>query len=111
MVLEKQSDIAVLRAMGADDRLIRSIFLNEGLLLCLMGIFLGIGLAIGLNTLHQALPNGLIPLAAGFIQRYPVSMRLGDFPIVALTVIIIGGLAAMPAALRAQRVRATIQNT
>ena len=111
MVLEKQQDVTVLRAMGADDRLIRSIFLIERFLLCLMGIFLGIGLAIGLNALHQALPNGLIPLAASFIQRYPVSLRLGDFPIVALTVIIIGGLAAIPAALRAQRIGATIQNT
>ncbi|MEO0041952.1 MAG: hypothetical protein RL329_1400 [Bacteroidota bacterium] len=108
MVLEKQGDIAVLRAMGADDTLIRRIFLHEGLLLCLMGILLGTGLAVGLNALHQALPNGLIPLAAGFIQRYPVSMRIGDFPIVALTVIIIGSLATLPAALRAQRVRATI---
>ncbi|MEY4937403.1 MAG: hypothetical protein RIS64_3762 [Bacteroidota bacterium] len=111
MVLEKQQDITVLRAMGADDRLIRRIFLNEGFLLCLMGILVGVVLAIGLNALHHALPNGLIPLSAGFIQRYPVSMRLNDFPIVALTVIIIGGLASMPAALRAQRVGATIQNS
>jgi lipoprotein-releasing system permease protein len=108
MVLEKQQDITVLRAMGAEDRLIRGIFLNEGFLLCLMGILVGTVLAIGLNLLHQALPNGLIPLAEGFIQRYPVSMRLGDFPIVALTVIIIGGLAAMPAAMRAQRIGATM---
>src|SRR6202012_4494548 len=37
LVLEKQKDIHVLKALGARDGLIRKIFLSEGVLLALMG--------------------------------------------------------------------------
>jgi lipoprotein-releasing system permease protein len=37
IVLEKQKDIAVLKAMGADDRMVQKIFLSEGMLLAIGG--------------------------------------------------------------------------
>jgi lipoprotein-releasing system permease protein len=104
MVLEKQPDIAILRSMGAPDSLVRRIFLSEGLILCLIGLGVGSFLAILLYQIHQYVDGGLIKIAGGIIDKYPVAMRLGDFPVVALTVLFIGGVAALPAAFRAQRV-------
>ncbi|MEJ0083556.1 MAG: FtsX-like permease family protein [Puia sp.] len=37
LVLEKKKDIQVLKAMGADNRFIQQIFLNEGILLGVIG--------------------------------------------------------------------------
>ena len=45
IVLEKRRDISILKSMGATSRTIRNVFLNEGLLLCGLGLMIGIGLA------------------------------------------------------------------
>ena len=45
LVLEKKKDIQVLKAMGADNRFIQQIFLNEGILLGILGG--GIGFRAG----------------------------------------------------------------
>jgi lipoprotein-releasing system permease protein len=109
IVLEKKPDISILKSMGASDRLIRSIFLTEGLLLCGLGMLAGYALAIGLYFIHTNLEYGLISIPQGFlITAYPISLRGADFILIALTVLGIGLLASIPPALRAQRVPAII---
>jgi lipoprotein-releasing system permease protein len=108
MVLEKQGDIAVLRSMGANGTMVRNIFLLEGMLLSGLGVALGFMLAGGLYWLQKqfglvAIPGNLV------IDSYPISMRSGDLPVVALTVMSIGMLAALPPALRAMKVPALIR--
>ena len=46
LVMEKAKEIAILKSMGALDRTIRNIFLNEGLLLCTLGMVIGFTIAI-----------------------------------------------------------------
>lgn len=105
IVLEKQKDITILKSMGATEKMIRNIFLNEGLLICLTGLVLGFILAMGLYAYHIYTEGGLVPLPPGFAtDRYPVALKISDFIIVAVTVISIGLLASMPAASRAMRV-------
>lgn len=105
IVLEKQKDIAILKSMGAQDATIRNIFLNEGLLLCSLGLAIGFVLAFVLYTIHTSIQGGIVPLPPGFAtDRYPVALKSIDFVVVALTVFIIGLLASLPAALRAVRV-------
>ncbi len=106
IVLEKKKDISILRSMGATDKIIRNIFLNEGILMCLLGLFIGFGVAIGIYQYHISADGGIIPLPPGFAtDRYPVALKIQDFFIVGCTVISIGFLAALPAAFRAMRVR------
>jgi lipoprotein-releasing system permease protein len=110
IVLEKQKDITILKSMGATEKMIRNIFLNEGLLICLTGLFLGFILAMGLYAYHIYTEGGLVPLPPGFAtDRYPVALKISDFIIVAVTVISIGLLASMPAASRAMRVASATQ--
>ena len=105
IVMDKQKDIAILKSMGARDATIRNIFLNEGLFLCLLGMFIGFSIAIVLYVGQKSF--GIVPIPAGFVvDAYPISMRLFDFIVVALTVIGIGLLASIPPALRAARVTA-----
>ena len=94
LVLEKQKDIQVLKAMGANDSLIQKIFLSEGLLLALMGAILGIVLAALLCWLQ--LTFHLIPLQGGtfVVSYYPVKMQWQDFMLVLLTVTIVALIAA-----------------
>jgi len=89
LVLEKQKDIAVLSAMGANDGTIQQIFLLEGILLSIVGG--GIGIAIATTICFLQVKFHLIALSGGsfLINYYPVKMMLSDFVIVFLTVFII----------------------
>ncbi|RMF23470.1 MAG: FtsX-like permease family protein [Bacteroidetes bacterium] len=103
IVLEKKKDIAILKSMGADDRLVRRIFLGEGLLLVGAGLLLGFLFAVVLYAIQKT--YGIVPIPEGFVvDAYPISMRPIDFLAVTAVVLTIGLLAALPPALRAQRV-------
>jgi lipoprotein-releasing system permease protein len=107
-VLEKKSDIVILKSMGATDELVRNIFLSQGLLLSIIGLIIGFALAIGIYTLQKTVGIITIP-GNSSIDSYPVSMRFFDFIIVILTVLAIGLIASIPPALRAKRISALIR--
>jgi len=94
LVLEKQKDIAVLKAMGASEQKLQSIFLGEGILLAALGGSGGILLA-GFFCWLQ-LQFKLIKLGGNtfIIDYYPVKMLPGDFLLVIITILVIAVLAA-----------------
>lgn len=108
IVLEKRKDIAILKSMGATDELVRNIFLNQGLLLSLMGILFGFLLALLIFFVQKQYQ--VIGIPGGFaINAYPISLRVFDFLAVALTVAAIGFVASIMPARRAKKVPALIQ--
>ena len=94
LVLEKQKDIAVLKAMGAHETRIQNIFLSEGLVLAVVG---GVGgMALALLTCLLQLHFHLIKLEGNtfIIDYYPVQMHIADFFLVGFTVFAVALLAA-----------------
>lgn len=94
LVMEKEKDIAVLKAMGASEKRIQNIFLSEGFLLAGFGGILGMGIAFIVCWLQ--LKFKLIKLQGGtfIIDYYPVKMVAQDFVLVSLTVLIIAVIAS-----------------
>lgn len=94
LVLEKEKDIAVLKAMGAPDSRIQNIFLSEGFLLAGAGGFAGMLIAYGICRAQIDLK--LIKLTGGtfIIDYYPVKMLPVDFILVGITVAIIAIIAS-----------------
>lgn len=94
LVLEKQKDIGVLQALGADRSFIQRIFMSEGLLLALMGTITGMLLAYIIIILQ--INYHLIPLKGGsfLINYFPVKPRFADFLLVSGTVFLIAMLAS-----------------
>jgi lipoprotein-releasing system permease protein len=92
--LEKQKDITVLHAMGANKWFIQKIFLSEGFLLAIIGGVSGMLLALLIAILQ--IKFHLIPLqgASFLIDYFPVRLRLMDFLLVGFTVFIIALIAA-----------------
>lgn len=103
LVLEKQKDIAVLKAMGADNGYIQRIFLNEGFVLALFGGGLGIIIAILLCLLQ--IKYKLLKLSGNsfIIDYYPVKMVAADFVLVIGTIVFISTLAAWIPSKKASR--------
>lgn len=96
LILDKKKDIAVLHSMGAGNRLIKRIFLFEGIMISIGGALLGLLLGGIISWLQQT--YGLIGLGSGsgtfVVDAYPVRIKLLDFVVVFFTVFAIGLLAA-----------------
>jgi len=94
LVLEKQKDIHVLKALGANNNFIQKIFLNEGFLLGMLGGTVGIILAIIICWLQ--VKYKLVPLQGGsfLIDYYPVKLIAKDFLLVLFTILIVTLLAS-----------------
>lgn len=96
LIIEKKKDTATLRAMGGDNSLIRSIFLNEGTIIAVVGGIIGLILGIVAVLLQQYV--GIIRLGDGtgnyIVEYYPVALQLQDVLIVLATITVIGGIAA-----------------
>jgi lipoprotein-releasing system permease protein len=94
LVLEKQKDIQVLKAMGATNRVIQNIFLSEGVLLAGLGATGGISLAAVICWAQ--IKYKLVAIQGGtfLIDYYPVKMVASDFILVIITVMTIAMLAS-----------------
>ena len=89
LITEKQRDITTLRALGAGRRLIRNIFVGEGVLLTLTGVFVGTILGVGLSLGQQYFGWVRIP-GGGVLEYYPVELNVYDVAIVVMVVMAMG---------------------
>ena len=94
LIIEKERDIEILKSLGADNNLIRKIFIFEGWLISIIGAFAGILLGFIICWLQQT--YGLVKLHSDtlIMDYYPVVIKLRDFIIVPATVLLIGYWAA-----------------
>lgn len=96
LILDKRKDIAVLFSMGADEKLIKRIFLLEGLLISFSGAI--IGLLMGYLLCILQMKFGFIKLgpeeSSFIIPYYPVKLYFTDFVAVFGVVFLIGLVAA-----------------
>lgn len=102
LVLEKQKDIAILKAMGTTTSSVRKIFITEGVLWSLLGgsfgLILGALLCLGQQKFQWVKLQG-----AFIIEAYPVAMQWKDFLLILCTVSVVGLIAAWYPAMRATK--------
>jgi ABC-type lipoprotein release transport system permease subunit len=102
LIIEKESDIRTLRSLGAQDRLIRRIFVLEGWLISLTGLAAGLGIGILFSLLQQHF--GFIKMPGHFVvQAYPIVLSWSDIVLTIAGVSIIGYLIALLPVLIRQR--------
>jgi lipoprotein-releasing system permease protein len=94
LIIEKERDIEILKSLGADNNLIRKIFIFEGWLISIIGAVTGIILGFIICWLQET--YGLVKLQSDslIMDSYPVVMKIKDFIIVPGTVLLIGYWAA-----------------
>ena len=94
LIIEKEHDIEILKSLGADNDLIKKIFIFEGWLISIIGASAGIILGFIICWLQQT--YGLVKLQneSLIMDAYPVVMKVKDFIIVPATVLLIGYWAA-----------------
>ncbi|MBP1665588.1 MAG: hypothetical protein H6Q23_448 [Bacteroidetes bacterium] len=94
LIIEKERDIEILRSLGADNNLIRKIFIFEGWLISIIGALAGIVLGFAICWIQKTF--GIVRLQSDslIMDAYPVVMKVKDFIIVPVTVLLIGYWAA-----------------
>ncbi len=95
LIIDKKADIAILQSMGANQKLVRTIFLFEGWMISLAGAFFGIILGVIICWIQITYGILKIPNEGSFIfSAYPVQIRVADLFVIFLLVTGIGFLAA-----------------
>ena len=95
LIIDKREDIRILSHLGADESMIRRIFMLEGWLVSSLGTLVGLvlGVLICLGQQHF----GWLKLGNGseyVISAYPVQVQTGDVLMVAVIVLALGLIAA-----------------
>ncbi|GAO41740.1 FtsX-like permease family protein [Flavihumibacter petaseus] len=94
LILEKQKDIQVLKALGATNGRIQSIFIGEGFLLAGIGALSGSLLAILIGWLQVKYKLVALEGSSFVIDYYPVKFLVKDFILVWGTVCLVAFLAS-----------------
>jgi lipoprotein-releasing system permease protein len=103
LVLEKNKDINVLKAMGASNSAVQKIFLSEGMLLAFVGGLAGVGLGLLLCFLQQKFHWFKLQGNSFLIDYYPVKIVLTDILLVVATIFLVAFLASWLPARKAAR--------
>jgi len=94
LIIEKERDIEILKSLGADNNLVRKIFIFEGWLISIIGAIAGIILGFIICWLQQTYGFVRLQSESLMMDAYPVVMKVKDFIIVPATVLLIGYWAA-----------------
>jgi lipoprotein-releasing system permease protein len=91
LMIDKRKDTEILKSMGADNRLIQKIFMNEGLLISVAGGVIGLLLGIILVLLQQQF--GFVKFGTGgnyVVDAYPVLLKFKDVLLIFATILVVG---------------------
>jgi lipoprotein-releasing system permease protein len=104
MATEKAREIAILKAMGAEDGAVQRVFVAEGLYIGIIGLVVGVATGVGgcLLIERYGLP---LPTDIYYITRLPIVMRTGEIAIVAASALGLCFLATVYPAYLAARMR------
>jgi lipoprotein-releasing system permease protein len=102
-VIEKEREIAILKAMGATNRAIMAIFIFQGLMIGLAGTSIGVTGGYLLGYLLNTYEIIKLPSDVYYLSSLPVKMELSDFLAVSLSAIGISFLATIYPAYQAAR--------
>jgi len=95
VVMEKNRDVAILRAMGATQKSIMTVFMFQGLLVGVVGTL--VGLASGLGLCHLLAKYKFIELPSDvyYISTLPVRVEILDVVLVIAAAVVISFLATL----------------
>jgi lipoprotein-releasing system permease protein len=113
VVTEKQSDIAILRTLGAAPRSVMKIFVVQGAVIGVLGTLLGVagGVALALNIdvvvpfLERLLSVQFLSRDVYYISELPSDLQLDDVLLVAAVSLVLSLAATLYPSWRASRVR------
>jgi lipoprotein-releasing system permease protein len=104
-VIEKQGDIAILRAQGATHHSISKIFILQGIMIGVIGAVLGVLLGLSLSWIANAYKLVSIPAEIYSISHITLKVRTLPCVLIAMLAVVISFLATLYPARAAAKVQ------
>ncbi len=73
LIIEKKKDIFILYSMGATKKMIRNIFVFEGIFINLLGALIGTAIGVVITFLQQNI--GLVRMEGAIVEYYPMDLN------------------------------------
>jgi lipoprotein-releasing system permease protein len=89
LAIDKKKDISILSALGANQRLVKSVFLVEGSLISFSGAIIGLLLGLLICIIQQHFGLISMGMQTAVVDAYPVKMQLTDFLYTGISIILI----------------------
>jgi lipoprotein-releasing system permease protein len=94
LIIDKNDDIRTLKSLGANETLIKRIFMLEGWLIVVVGALVGIILGVTLCLAQQYF--SFLRIGEGYVvDYYPVIVNFSHIVLVFVTVVVLGFLSAL----------------
>jgi lipoprotein-releasing system permease protein len=107
VVSDKRTDIAILRTLGLSPRGVLAVFMTQGVLIgwigTAIGVVLGLGIALNVPFLEQALNLHIMDPDVYYISTVPSETRPGDVIRIALAALVLTFVATVYPALQAAK--------
>jgi lipoprotein-releasing system permease protein len=103
VVIDKRKDIAILKAMGTPTHGITRIFMIKGIIIGVVGTFLGSAAGLLMCWLQHTFNFIPLPAEIYFIDSLPVDVQLWDVVLVSVISLIVSFLATIYPSRRAAR--------
>lgn len=95
MVVEKKRDIGILKTMGYNDFSIKRLFLYQGFLIGLIGIFFGLIIGLGVCYLQIEYKFYALDASKYIIDALPVKVEITDILIITLSTLLLTAFASI----------------
>lgn len=103
IIMEKRSEIGTLRALGTSKKRISRIFSLEGLMIGLIGTFLGVFLSMLLAWLQNTYGLISLPSDVYFMDQVNIQISAGDVLFISASVVILAVVSSLIPAMQASR--------
>ncbi len=103
LAIDKEKDISILKALGADMNLIRRIFLFQGTLVAFAGSFTGLLLGLLISFMQQKFGLISMGMQTAIMEAYPIKIEAMDVFLTCLCIVLITFLASFQPARLASR--------
>jgi lipoprotein-releasing system permease protein len=94
-VIEKEKEIAILKAIGATNQGIMMVFMLQGLLIGTIGTVLGVAGGYALGNVLTTYEVIKLPADVYYLSKLPVKMKITDFLVVSLSAVTISFLSTL----------------
>lgn len=105
LAVDKQRDLALLRSLGANDQLLKNIFLGVGSMIALTGASVGLILGFGLCWLQMNYGLVSMGISNALIDAYPITVESSDLLAIGLVIVLITLLASFGPAMKASKIQ------
>jgi lipoprotein-releasing system permease protein len=104
VVMEKRKDIAILKSIGASSKNIMQIFIIQGVVIGLIGTFIGLSSGFLISYIEEVYHIIKLPSSVYYITDLPVRMTVNEFLVIGVSALLLSFIATIYPSYKASKI-------